>query len=332
MDPAAPAPFIRFDREACRDPTIALRREWLVTNGLGGYASTALDGTPLRSYSGWLIAALEPPVGRTVLVGAILERATAGGVTCELGTLDRADGGRDPDGGRFLEHFELDGMRPVWRYAVGDALLEKTAWMGHGRNTAYVRYRVIAGGPVALEVTPLVTHRDHHELRPMDRRPIATSPLQDGFEVRWPDTPTRLKLRGAGARVSARVAGSAGGRGAAPEAGWVRGIRHLLETERGLADLSDLAAPGTFVLELPHGGSWTLVMSTEALADIDPDSGRDGETALAASRARDTALVARARSVGADTDDPLVRQLVLAADQFIVSPSDSPARPRQAGA
>ena len=124
MDPAASAPFVHFAREACRDPTVALRREWLVTNGLGGYASTALDGTPMRRYSGWLIAALEPPVARTVLVGAILERATAGGVTCELGALDRAGGGRDPDGGRFLERFELDGMRPVWRYAVGGALLE----------------------------------------------------------------------------------------------------------------------------------------------------------------------------------------------------------------
>jgi glycogen debranching enzyme len=96
MDSVGPAAFVRFDGEACRDPTVALRREWLVTNGLGGYASTALDGTPLRSYSGWLIASLEPPVARTVLVGAILERATAGGVTCELGALDRAGGDRDP--------------------------------------------------------------------------------------------------------------------------------------------------------------------------------------------------------------------------------------------
>jgi predicted glycogen debranching enzyme len=182
---------------------------------------------------------------------------------------------------------------------------------------------VLRGGPVALEVTPLVTYRDHHVLRPTDRRPITTRQLPDGLEIGWPDTATRLQLRGAGARAMARataqVTGDVTGPGVAPGTGWVRGVRHRLETERGLGDLSDLAAPGTFVLELPQGGSWRLVMSTEAPADIDLGRGGDGETALAASRARDMALVARARSVGTATDDPLVRQLVLAADQFIVT-------------
>jgi hypothetical protein len=118
MDPSASPPFVRFGRETCEEPAAARRREWLVTNGLGGYASAALDGTPGRSYSGWLIAALDPPVGRTVLVGAILERATVDGVTRELGSLDRVGGERDPDGGSCIASFELDGMRPAWRYAI----------------------------------------------------------------------------------------------------------------------------------------------------------------------------------------------------------------------
>jgi predicted glycogen debranching enzyme len=309
MDPSASPPFVRFGRETCEEPAAARRREWLVTNGLGGYASAALDGTPVRSYSGWLIAALDPPVGRTVLVGAILERATVDGVTRELGSLYRVGGERDPDGGSCIASFELDGMRPAWRYTIAASVLEKTAWMAHGRNTTYVRYRVIRGGPVTLEVTPLVTHRDHHALRPMDRRPITTTPLPDGLEVTWPGVATRLQLRGsrAGARVSAPTGGS--------EPGWVRGIRHVLETERGLPDSSDLAVPGRFDVELAEGASWTLVLSTEPAAAIDLD---DAAT-LATSRARDVALLERARSAGADTHDPLVRQLVLAADQFIVA-------------
>ena len=307
MDPATPAPFVRFGRETCGDPAAALRREWLVTNGLGGYASAALDGTPVRRYSGWLIAALEPPVGRTVLVGAILERVTTDGVTCELGALDRAGGDRDPDGGRYLERFELDGMRPAWRYAVGGALLEKMAWMAQGRNTTYVRYRVVRGGPVALEVTPLVTCRDHHALRPTDRRPITTTRRADGLEVSWPDVATRLQLSGAGASLTADTDGA--------QAGWVRGIWHRRETAQVLDDISDLAVSGRFAVELAEGAAWTLVMSTEAAADLDLDA----EEALAAARARDDALLERARSAGADTDDPLVRQLVLAADQFIVT-------------
>jgi predicted glycogen debranching enzyme len=307
MEPARPAPLVRFGRETCGDPAAASRREWLITNGLGGYASVALDGTPVRRYSGWLIAALEPPVARTVLVGAILERATAAGVTCELGVLERPGRGRDPDGGRYLEHFELEGTRPVWRYAVGGALLERTAWMGHGRNTTYVRYRVLRGGPVALEVTPLVTHRDHHELPPTDRRPITTTVAADGLEVGWPGVATRLQLRGAGGRVVRQPDGNG--------AGWVRGISHSAETERGLDDVSDLAAPGHFAVELADSAAWTLVMSAEAPADVDLDA----EAALAGARAREAALLEQAHSAGADIVDPLVRQLVLAADQFIVA-------------
>ncbi len=309
MDPSASPPFVRFGRETCGDPAATRRREWLVTNGLGGYASTALDGTPVRSYSGWLVAALQPPVGRTVLVGAILERATVDGVTCELGALDRVDGERDPDGGRWIERFELDGMRPAWRYAVGGTVLEKTAWMANGRNTTYVRYRVVRGGPVALEVIPLVTHRDHHALRPMDRRPVTTTPLPDGLEVTWPGVAMRLQVRGspAGARVSAQAGGS--------DPGWIRGIRHVLETERGLADASDLAVPGRFDVELAEGATWTLVLSSEPAAAVDLDA----TATLAASRARDLELLEWAHSAGADTGDALVRQLVLAADQFIVA-------------
>ena len=321
MDPADRAPFVRFGRETCGDPAAALRREWLLTNGIGGYASTALDGTPLRRYSGWLIAALEPPVRRTVLVGALLERMTVGGLAVELGALDRQGGPRDPDGARHLEHFELDGTRPSWRYAFGGALLEKTAWMVHGRNTTCVRYRVIRGGPVALEVTPLVTHRDHHELRPRDERQVTTTPLADGLEVGWPDAPTRLRLRGEGASVVPRAEGAA--------AGWVRGIRHRLETERGLDDLSDLAVPGRFRVELADGAAWTLVMSVEegqrtatwtpTAAALDAAASLREAASLDAAAAREATLLARARAAGADTTDPLVRQLVLAADQFIVS-------------
>jgi predicted glycogen debranching enzyme len=307
MNPVAPSPFVRFGRETCGDPAAALRREWLVTNGLGGYASAALDGTPVRRYSGWLVAALEPPVGRTVLVGAILERATVDGVTCQLGALDRPGRGHDPDGGRHLEHFELDGTRPSWQYAVAGALLEKSAWMAHGRNTTYVRYRVLRGGPVALEVTPLVTHRDHHELRPMDWRPITTTPLADGLQVGWPGVATRLYLRGLGSRVTLQADETA--------AGWVRGIGHRAETERGLDDVSDLAVPGCFSVELAEGAAWTLVISAESPVEVD----LDGEAAVAVARAREAALLERARSSGADTADPLVRQLVLAADQFIVA-------------
>ena len=69
-------PLIHFGREVCGDLSAALRREWLVTNGLGGYASSTLAGINTRSYHGLLVAALNPPVDRTVLVGGLVEWVT----------------------------------------------------------------------------------------------------------------------------------------------------------------------------------------------------------------------------------------------------------------
>jgi len=115
----------RLRPEACPRPAVALRREWLSPTA-GRLCEHGPRWHALRSYSCWLIAALEPPVARTVLVGAILERATAGGVTCELGALDRAGGNRDPDA-------DASWSASSWTDAAGlavlgrGALLEKSA-------------------------------------------------------------------------------------------------------------------------------------------------------------------------------------------------------------
>jgi predicted glycogen debranching enzyme len=302
--------LVHLGREICGDPAAALRREWMVTNGLGGYASTALDGTPVRRYSGWLIAALRPPVARTVLVGGLLETATTPDGIFALGSLEHAGGGLRPDGGRHLEAFDLEGSIPAWTYALGAARLERRAWMAHGRNTTHVRYTLSAPapGPVDLVVTPLVTFRDHHELAPMDwRRPaLSGTATGDGIEVRWPGVTIATRLIGPGAAATPQPEGTS--------KGWMRGLGHRVETERGLDDVSDLAVPGAFRVRLAPGDSWTLVLTVEADEDVE----RDGERALAAARERDAALLAQAAAAGTDVTDPLVARLVLAADQFIV--------------
>ena len=84
-------PFVRFGRETCGEPEAALRREWLVTNGLGGYAAMSLAGAPTRSYHGCLVAALEPPVARTVLVGGLDEELALEGRTTRLSAFGWAD-------------------------------------------------------------------------------------------------------------------------------------------------------------------------------------------------------------------------------------------------
>ena len=117
-------PLVRFGREICGDLPAALRREWLVTNGLGSYASGTVAGVNTRCYHGLLVAALTPPVDRTVLVSGLVEWATYDGRRYPLTTQEYADGTIDPQGYRHLESFTLEGLLPVWIYALGDALLE----------------------------------------------------------------------------------------------------------------------------------------------------------------------------------------------------------------
>src|SRR5215218_10729089 len=107
-------PHVAFGREICGDLATGLTREWLVTNGLGGYASATLPGVLSRSYHGLLVAALEPPVARTVLVAGAVEWATYDGKRYPLSTHEYGGGTVDPQGFRYLQSFSLDGMLPVW--------------------------------------------------------------------------------------------------------------------------------------------------------------------------------------------------------------------------
>jgi predicted glycogen debranching enzyme len=131
-------PLISFGREICGDLAAGLRREWLVTNGLGGYASGTLAGINTRRYHGLLVAALDPPVARTVLVGGIVEWASYAGRRYALSTHEYGSGYVDQHGYRNLQSFALEGMLPVWTFAVGGALLERRVWMVYGANTTYV--------------------------------------------------------------------------------------------------------------------------------------------------------------------------------------------------
>jgi predicted glycogen debranching enzyme len=126
---------IVLGRADCGNLEIALKKEWLVTNGLGGYASGTVAGANTRRYHGLLVAALRPPLGRTVMVAKIDGVAHNSLAAYPLVTNEYADGTIDPHGYRFLESFHLDGLIPVWTFALGEAHLEQRIWMEHGHNT-----------------------------------------------------------------------------------------------------------------------------------------------------------------------------------------------------
>ncbi|HEY5427117.1 MAG TPA: glycogen debranching enzyme N-terminal domain-containing protein, partial [Candidatus Tumulicola sp.] len=150
-------------RPVCGDLDAAERREWLATNGLGGFASGTVAGTLTRRYHGLLVAALRPPVERTLLVTKIDETVRYRGVDYELAANRWPNGYVAPRGFTNIERFYLDATTPVWEFALADAILEKRVWMEPGANVTYVRYRVLrAASPLDLSLRVLTNYRDFH--------------------------------------------------------------------------------------------------------------------------------------------------------------------------
>jgi predicted glycogen debranching enzyme len=290
-------PHVHFGREIAGDLEPALRREWLVTNGIGGYASGTVAGPNTRRYHGLLVAALAPPAERTVMVGGHIEWATYAGQRYSLSAHEYGGTTIDPRGYRRLESFRLEGTVPVWVFELGDALLERRIFMPHGANTTYVGYRLLRGtGTVELEVTPLVTYRDFHSLSHGQGWTPSVETMPRGATVHAFDGATSFYLL---ARDGALV----------PMREWYWNFSHREETGRGLDDRSDLFAAGRFTASISTSSPWALVLSTN------PDAELDADQVLARELERQRALLRRA---GVLDMPPAVQQLTLAADQFIV--------------
>jgi predicted glycogen debranching enzyme len=298
-------PFSAIDlgREVCGDLAAAEAREWLVTNGIGGFACGTLAGTLTRRYHGLLVAALPPPWHRTLLVSKIDEAVEYDGQSYALSANRWAGGAVDPSGYRHIERFHLEGTTPVWTFACADALLEKRIWMEHGANTTYVQYTVVrARRPLALAAKVLVNYRGYHQLTSGPQLPMDVQPTEGGLRVQAFPQAAPIYLRSAEAA-------------ARPAHTWYRNYELTAERARGLDHQEDHLHAGTFHAMLGAGDSMTLVAGT------DPAASRDGKAALQARHARDGALLERcAQSHPQAAEWPVwIRQLVLAADQFIIA-------------
>lgn len=137
--------MIQFGPEVCRNPGAALQREWLETNGLGGFASSTIIGLNTRRYHGLLIAATRPPVGRLVLLSKLEETLIVNGRRYEL-SANQYPGVIHPQGFRFLTQFRLDPF-PVFTYLVEGLEIEKSVFMVHSENSTVIQYQVrVASG------------------------------------------------------------------------------------------------------------------------------------------------------------------------------------------
>jgi predicted glycogen debranching enzyme len=286
---------LTFTRSDFADFANAVEREWLVTNALGGFACGTIAQANTRRYHGLLVASLQPPVQRVVMVSKVEVLARYRAREYELGCNEFADGIIAPRGFELLSSFADDDGVPVWTYACADALLEQRLWMAHGRNTTYLTFKLReAAETLDLELRPLCTYRDYH------------SHTRGGWALQVVPEERGCRVTAfAGARPY-RLLIDRGDFRSEPD--WYWNFFHRAEAERGLDAQEDLFRPGTFRIRLQPGEEVTLTATAEP--DFEAPS-----VAFDNLQKRRRALL---RSAAA-ASPPWIQRLTLAADQFIVA-------------
>ena len=292
-----------LDRSLCGDLSVAESREWLVTNGMGGFGAGTIAGTLTRRYHGLLFAAYAPPNGRRLLcpkIDAVVEYA---GTKYALSTDRWQDGTLAPQGFVHVTGFRLEGTVPVWSFACADAVLERRIWMEHEANQTYVSFRVVrAGAPVNVQLGAFANYRDLHAMTRAGDWTMEVAAKEGGVTV--------VPFAGAG-----RIAFRADRGTVDAQHVWYRNFDHPEERARGLDALEDHLLVATFAETLAEGESLTLAVADHELAAI------DGGAALARRRRHDDETLAAWRAQfpqRAGTAPSWVPRLVLAADQFVV--------------
>ncbi|WP_375327961.1 amylo-alpha-1,6-glucosidase [Microcystis sp. BLCC-F210] len=285
---------LRFGRDICNYLPVAEKCEWLVTNGIGGFAAGTVAGLLTRCYHGLLIAALAPPTQRTLLVTKIDESLQYNQKIYHLASNRWLGATIEPQGYINIESFHLEGTIPVWTFICGDALLEKRIWMEQGENTTYTRYTYLRGNsPLTLNLTAFVNYRDFHGNTQGFNWQMAISPLEKGVRVIAYDYAVPFYLLISQGEVF-------------PAHIWYYRFDLAVERYRGLIDRENHLHAASFSATLKVGESVTIAASTR------PDPSLDGQSSLESRHRYESSLI--------NPQHPeWIQQLTLAADQFIVS-------------
>jgi predicted glycogen debranching enzyme len=290
--------MISFDTESLRDLDAASRREWLETNGLGGFASSTILGLNTRRYHGLLIAATNPPVGRMVLLSKLEETLVIDGRRYEL-SLNHYPGVIHPQGHLYLKQFGLDPF-PVFTYEIEGVEVRKSIFMIHGENSTAVHYELLKRKPIpstiVLEVRTLVAFRDYHSTT-HENSAISHTVTRQAGQVSF------SAYDGVPALHFAHDADDV-------DSGsfWYRNFEYQAERERGLDFREDLYSPFSLVYDLGDRSSATIIASTEVRYSSSLHEYRQAE-------------IERRRKIidSSPHESEVVRALVAAADQFIVA-------------
>lgn len=287
--------MISFDSEICTNFEAATSREWIETNGIGGFAFATIAGANSRRYHGLLTAATRPPVGRIKMLSKYEVTLYVEGQKFDLST-NLYPGTIYPNGYKFIKGFRLDPF-PIWTYEAGGIAVEQKLFMPHGENSVVVRFSVRArpGDRIAeasLELRPLLSFVDYHQLQHQNDAFRSGFTAADGIVSvePYPDLPKLYFHHNAAA-----VDGTGN---------WYKNFECAIEKERGFDFYEDLFQP--FVLKFDLKSDAIIIAST---LDAVIDAGKLEKAEIK----RRSALIKRSKA-----EDEFAQQLVLAADQFIV--------------
>ena len=295
--------MIQFTKEIVTSLNVSLGREWLETNGLGGFASSTIVGLNTRRYHGLLTAATKPPVGRIVMLSKLEETLIIDGRRYEL-SANQYPGAIHPQGFLYQTNFRLDPF-PVFTYEVEGLRIEKSVCMVQGRNATIVHYELAPKeaneypDELKLEIRPLIAFRDYHSTTHENNQINRQVDTEGGITSLRPyaDLPA-LHFSHDDAELAANGQ-------------WYRHFEYEVERERGLDFTEDLFNPFALTFDLNRHRRARIIASTERLELRKADTFRDAETS-------------RRKSVSPPSTDAndLVRSLFSSADQYIVARGD----------
>lgn len=289
--------MITFDRDICTDFDEASSREWLETNGIGGFASGTISGANTRRYHGLLTAAIRPPLGRITMFSKFEETVVIHGKPYELSS-NQYPQSIYPEGFKYIKRFRLDPF-PIWTFEVDGIEIEKTVFMIHGRNSVCVKYAIKSPAArsrsrIGLEIKPLLSFVDYHALQHENAGIDLSYEAAEGIVSVHPcDALPSLFFNHNASEIE--------GTGF-----WYREFEYAIERERGFDYTEDLFQP--FAMRFDLTVPAVVIASTD---EHDVSGIADLETAELFRREE---LIAQS-----GFKDDFAMQLVLAADQFIVT-------------
>lgn len=288
--------MIKFDSNICTDFESASQREWLETNGIGGFAASTISGANTRRYHGILTAATRPPLGRITMLSKFEETLTIDDKTFQLSS-NKYPNSIDPDGFKYIKSFRLDPF-PVWIYEVEGIEIEKKIFMIHGENTTVCQWKILDKSQIAnqkskIELKPLFSFVDYHSLQhetsdidlnyKSEENSVSIKPLKNLPEIFLNHNALEIEKTGF----------------------WYNNFEYAVEEERGFDFHEDLFQP--FALKFDLTDAATVIVSTEKHDLSNAENYEKSEIE------RRENLVKTA-----EAENEFHKDLVLAADKFIV--------------